>query len=60
MLPCMALPKLLKPIPKGTDFNKIEEKKLLKVQNKLNNRPRKIIGYKTPNEIMEFELKNVA
>tara|TARA_R110002167_G_scaffold2183_4_gene11181 strand:- start:190 stop:360 length:171 start_codon:yes stop_codon:yes gene_type:complete len=56
----MALPKLLKPIPKGTDFNKIEEKKLLKVQNKLNNRPRKIIGYKTPNEIMEFELKNVA
>lgn len=46
--------------PKGTDFNKIEEKKLLKIQEKLNNRPRKIIGYKTPNEIMEFELKNVA
>jgi IS30 family transposase len=46
--------------PKGTDFNKIEEKKLLIIQEKLNNRPRKIIGYKTPNEIMEFELKNVA
>lgn len=36
------------------------KKKLLKIQDKLNNRPRKIIGYKTPNEIMEFELKNVA
>jgi len=46
--------------PKGTDFNKVEEKKLLKIQEKLNNRPRKIIGYKTPNEIMESELKNVA
>lgn len=46
--------------PKGTDFNKVEEKKLLKIQEKLNNRPRKIIGYKTPKEIMEFELKNIA
>lgn len=45
--------------PKGTDFNKVEEKKLLKIQEELNNRPRKIIGYKTPKEIMEFELKNV-
>lgn len=46
--------------PKGTDFNKIEEKKLLNIQEKLNNRPRKIIGYKTPKEIMLSELKNVA
>jgi len=47
-------------LPKGTDFNKIDEKKLLFIQKKLNNRPRKIIGYKTPNEIMDFELKFVA
>ncbi|WP_010136322.1 IS30 family transposase [Ochrovirga pacifica] len=47
-------------LPKGTDFNLIDEKLLLKIQDKLNNRPRKIIGYKTPNEIMDFELKNVA
>ena len=47
-------------LPKGTDFNEIDENKLLFIQEKLNNRPRKIIGYKTPNEIMDFELKFVA
>jgi len=46
--------------PKGTDFNLIDEKQLLKLQHKLNNKPRKIIGYKTPKEALEFELKNVA
>ena len=47
-------------LPKGTDFNEIDENKLLFIQQKLNNRPRKIIGYKTPKEIMDFELKYVA
>ena len=47
-------------LPKGTDFNKIDEKILNNIQQKLNNRPRKIIGYKTPMEIMNYELKNVA
>jgi len=47
-------------LPKGTDFNEIDENQLLFIQKKLNNRPRKIIGYKTPNEIMDFELKFVA
>ncbi|MDO3695216.1 IS30 family transposase [Wenyingzhuangia sp. chi5] len=47
-------------LPKGTDFNQIDEKLLMKIQEKLNNRSRKIIGYKTPKEIMDFELKNVA
>lgn len=47
-------------LPKGTDFNEIDENKLLFIQEKLNNRPRKIIGYKTPKEIMDFELKSVA
>ena len=47
-------------LPKGTDFNQIDENKLLLIQHKLNNRPRKIIGYKTPKEIMDFELKSVA
>ena len=46
--------------PKGTDFNLIDEKQLLKLQHKLNNKPRKIIGYKTPKEVLEFELKNLA
>ena len=47
-------------LPKGTEFDKIDEKKLFEIQEKLNNRPRKIIGYKTPKEILESELKNVA
>jgi len=46
--------------PKGTDFNLIDEKQILKLQHKLNNKPRKIIGYKTPKEVLESELKNVA
>ena len=47
-------------LPKGTDFNKIDEKILLNIQRKLNNRPRKIISYKTPKEMKDFELKYVA
>ena len=47
-------------LPKGTDFNEINEKTLQIIQEKLNNRPRKIIGYKTPKEIMDSELKFVA
>ncbi len=47
-------------LPKGTDFNKIDQKQLQIIQDKLNNRPRKIINYKTPNEMMDLELKIVA
>lgn len=42
--------------PKGTDFNGISELQLKRVQNILNNRPRKVLGYKTPNEKMLEEL----
>lgn len=41
--------------PKGTNFNDITEKQLKEVEYKLNNRPRKILGYKTPSEIMALE-----
>jgi IS30 family transposase len=47
-------------LPKGTDFNLIDKKQLMMIQEKLNNRPRKIIGYKTPKEMMDLELKYVA
>jgi len=47
-------------LPKGTNFNEISENQLQNIQRKLNNRPRKIIGYKTPKEMIEIELKNVA
>ncbi len=47
-------------LPKGTDFNEIDMKQLKNIQEKLNNRPRKIIGYKTPKEMMVLELKFVV
>jgi transposase, IS30 family len=37
--------------PKGTDFNLISQKEIDKVVNKLNNRPRKCLGYRTPAEV---------
>lgn len=46
--------------PKGTDFNKITIEQLKHAQFSLNNRPRKILAYKTPNEIMNYEIINYA
>lgn len=46
--------------PKGTDINKITIEQLKQAQFALNNRPRKILGYKTPNEIMNQEITNYA
>ncbi len=41
--------------PKGTDFNKISKEQLKTIQNKLNNRPRKVLNYKTPAEALALE-----
>jgi len=41
--------------PKKTDFNNISNQQIMDAQNNLNNRPRKILGYYTPNELMEKE-----
>ena len=45
--------------PKRTDFNNISENQLLQLQTKLNNRPRKVLGYYTANEMMQLELKKL-
>ena len=37
-------------IPKGTDFSEITDEFVSWVENKLNNRPRKRLGFLTPNE----------
>lgn len=42
--------------PKGTDFNLIPEWKLAKVQNLLNERPKKNLGFKTPKEVFISEM----
>ncbi len=37
--------------PKKTDFREVSDKEVLLVQHRLNNRPRKTLGYRTPNEV---------
>lgn len=37
--------------PKGTDFRRVSDAKLAKTVARLNNRPRKCLGYRTPHEI---------
>lgn len=37
-------------IPKGTDFSEVTNKQIKQIENILNNRPRKRLGYLTPNE----------
>lgn len=37
--------------PKGTDFNLVTQQEIQRAQDLLNSRPRKVIDYKTPNEV---------
>ena len=37
---------------KKTNFNRVKPYDLKELQDKLNNRPRKVLGYKTPNEML--------
>ena len=39
--------------PKGTDFNTVSSGKLKEVEDLLNNRPRKCLGWRTPNEVFD-------
>ena len=36
---------------KGTDLSKVTDKEIQEVENKLNNRPRKVLGFRTPLEV---------
>ncbi len=40
-------------LPKKTDFKSVDNGLLKSIQNKLNNRPRKVLGFKTPLEVLE-------
>jgi len=39
-------------IPKGTDISKLSGKDIKRIEEWMNNYPRKILGYKTPNELV--------
>ena len=38
-------------LPKGTDFRTLTLEKLRSIMDRLNNRPRKCLGFKTPNQL---------
>ena len=39
-------------IPKGTDISKLSDKDIKRIEEWMNNYPRKILGYRTPNELV--------
>ncbi len=45
-------------LPKGTDFNDVTVEQLQIIENRLNNRPRKVLGFRTPLEMKNFEINN--
>lgn len=42
--------------PKGTNFDEVSDEQIQKVVDYLNNRPRKILGYKTPKQVFDSYL----
>ncbi len=42
--------------PKKTNFDDISDEEITRVQDLLNNRPRKCLGYRTPNEVFRQHL----
>jgi IS30 family transposase len=47
-------------LPKGTNFDTICCDEIEHIQNELNNRPRKALKFKTPNEVISKYLQRVA
>jgi transposase, IS30 family len=47
-------------IPKKRRMETVTDEELIKIQNKLNHRPRKRLGFKTPHEVFHASLNRVA
>jgi transposase, IS30 family len=47
-------------IPKGKDFDELTDADIIAIQDKLNNRPRKSLGFATPNEVFEKMRQKVS
>lgn len=43
--------------PKGTNFNMVSDDAISIVEEELNNRPRKILNFKSPTEIFDIKQK---
>lgn len=47
-------------VPKGTDLRTITPTQLQIIQNRLNNRPRKVLGFRTPAEVFSSHCKRLG
>ncbi len=47
-------------LPKGTRFKNLTQEKLDAIVEKINNRPGKCLGYRTPNEVFQENRKNLS
>ena len=47
-------------LPKGMDLATVTPKQLKTIQHRLNNRPRKILGFKTPAEVLSSHCKRLG
>jgi len=49
-------------LPKKSEFTNVSKEEITMIQNRLNHRPRKVLGYKTPYEVFfkEFARKMAA
>ncbi|MFW5703569.1 MAG: IS30 family transposase [Patescibacteria group bacterium] len=44
-------------LPRDTDLSTVSDQELKAIENELNSRPRKILGYRTPQELLEYYYK---
>jgi len=47
-------------LPKRTDLSKVSNEEIQVIQDRLNNRPRKCLGYKTPHEVLSKHIKKLG
>jgi IS30 family transposase len=47
-------------IPKGCDISQFTDEEIQEIEDKLNRRPRKRLGFRTPERVFELSFKRVA
>ena len=45
-------------LPKGTDFATVSDERIAEIERRINSRPRKILGYRTPYQVFGEALNN--
>ena len=47
-------------LPKGKSFDELTPREVQDIMDKLNNRPRKCLGFRTPNQVFNEDKSDVA